>query len=128
NEGAKIALADAGGHVGKWKINFRTLDDSTAAAGQWEAGQTGDNARKAVQDNTTIAYMGEFNSGASAISIPILNKAAILQVSPANTAVGLTKKEPGATAGEPAKYYPTGKRTYGRVVPRDKIQGAAMAT
>ncbi len=49
-------------------------------------------------------------------------------MSPANTAVGLTKDEPGATPGEPDKYYKTGKRTYARVVPRDTIQGAAMAT
>jgi branched-chain amino acid transport system substrate-binding protein len=128
NNGAKLALAKAGGKVGKFTIKFKPQDDSTAAAGQWDPGQTQSNSRKAVQDKTTIAYIGEFNSGASANSIPILNKAGILQVSPANTAVGLTKKEPGATPGEPTKYYPTGKRTYARVVPRDKIQGAALAT
>jgi branched-chain amino acid transport system substrate-binding protein len=72
--------------------------------------------------------MGEFNSGASAISIPILNEAGIPQVSPANTAVGLTKGEPGADKGEPDKYYPTGERTYARTPPRDTIQGAAIAT
>src|SRR5919108_477820 len=130
---AAVGCGGGGGGGGAGKtvkgntIKFKTLDDSTAAAGKWDPSQTADDARKAVSDPTTIAYMGEFNSGASAISIPILNKAGILQVSPANTAVGLTKKEPGATAGEPTKYYPTGTRTYGRVVPRDKIQGAAMA-
>ena len=101
-----------------------SLDDSTAAAGKWEPGATSSNARKAAQDKSTIAYLGEFNSGASAISIPILNQAGILQVSPSNTAVGLTRTEPGADKGEPDKYYPTGKRTYGRVVPTDDIQGA----
>src|SRR3712207_7965983 len=30
--------------------------------------------------------------------------------------------------GEPQKYYPTGNRTYARVVPKDTIQGAALAT
>ena len=127
NQGIKLALAKVGNKVGKYTIKFKSLDDSTAQAGKWDPKQTADNARKAVSDKTTIAYLGEFNSGASAISIPILNRAGILQVSPANTGVGLTKKEPGATPGEPDKYYPTGKRTYGRVVPRDKIQGAAMA-
>ena len=127
NEGAKLALEQRHGRAGRWKVTFKPLDDATAQAGKWDPKQTADNARKAVSDKTTIAYIGEFNSGASAISIPILNRAGILQVSPSNTAVGLTKKEPGATPGEPDKYYPTGKRTYGRVVPRDKIQGAAMA-
>jgi branched-chain amino acid transport system substrate-binding protein len=127
-QGAALALKQRGGKVGKWKIKYVRLDDATAAAGQWDAGPTSSNARKASQDKTTIAYIGEYNSGASAISIPILNEAGIPQVSPANTAVGLTKKEPGTEPGEPDKYYKTGKRTYSRVVPRDSIQGAAMAT
>src|SRR5919201_5457709 len=33
NNGAKIALFEAGGRVGKYKIRFKQLDDSTAAAG-----------------------------------------------------------------------------------------------
>ena len=102
-----------------------SLDDATAAAGKWEPGATSADARKAAQDKSTIAYLGEFNSGASAISIPILNEAGILQISPSNTAVGLTRSE-GADKGEPDKYYPSGKRTYGRVVPADHIQAAAQ--
>ncbi len=69
--------------------------------------------------------MGEFNSGATEVSIPILNQAGLPQVSPANTYVGLTTNEPGTAPGEPQKYYPTGKRTYLRIVPRDSIQAAA---
>ena len=34
----------------------------------------------------------------------------------------------GADKGEPDKYYPSGKRTYGRVVPADHIQAAAQVT
>jgi branched-chain amino acid transport system substrate-binding protein len=123
--GMKLALEEAGGQVGKFKVTYKSLDDATAAAGKWEAGQTSANARKAAQDQSTIAYLGEFNSGASAISLPILNEAGILQVSPSNTAVGLTRKQ-GADKGEPDKYYPSGKRTYGRVVPADHIQAAAQ--
>lgn len=126
--GAKLALKQAANKVGKYNITYMPLDDSTAAAGKWDAGPTSSNARKASQDKTTIAYIGEYNSGASAISIPILNEGGIPQVSPANTAVGLTKKEPGTEPGEPDKYYPNGKRNYLRVVPRDTIQGAALAS
>jgi branched-chain amino acid transport system substrate-binding protein len=130
NNGAKLALQQRGGKVGDFTISFKTLDDATPQAGKWDPGKTQQNARQAVQDKTTIAYIGEFNSGASAISIPILNKAGILQVSPSNTAIGLTAAEPkeALEAGEPDKYYPTGKRHYGRVVPKDDIQGAALAT
>ena len=125
--GVKLALDEAGGKVGDFKISYKSLDDATAAAGKWDPGVTASNARKAAQDKTAIAYIGEFNSGASAISIPVLNGANILQVSPSNTAVGLTRSQ-GAEKGEPDKYYPTGKRTYGRVVPADHIQAAAQVT
>jgi branched-chain amino acid transport system substrate-binding protein len=123
--GEKMALAEAGGKVGKFTIKYVSLDDSTAATGKWDPGQTSADARKAAQDAATIAYLGEFNSGGSAISIPILNEANILQISPSNTYVGLTRAE-GADKGEPDKYYPAGKRTYGRVVPADHIQAAAQ--
>jgi branched-chain amino acid transport system substrate-binding protein len=126
--GAKLALKQANDKVGKFKIVYKSLDDSTAQAGKWDPGQTSTNARKAASDKTTIGVIGEFNSGASAISIPILNRAGIAQVSPSNTAVGLTSDAAGAEPGEPNKYYPTGKRTYVRVVPRDTVQGAADAS
>ncbi len=126
--GAKLRLSQAGGKVNEFSVAYKSLDDSTASAGTWDPGQVSKNARTAAQDTSTISYIGEFNSGASAVAIPILNQAGILTVSPSNTAVGLTTSGPGADKGEPTKYYPTGKRTYVRVVPRDTIQGAALAT
>ena len=106
-------------------MNYQVLDDSTAAAGKWDPGQTAANARQVASDSKAVFYIGEFNSGASKISIPILNEAGIPQVSPANTYVGLTTNLPGSAPGEPQQYYPTGKRTYLRIVPIDSIQGAA---
>jgi branched-chain amino acid transport system substrate-binding protein len=124
--GEKMALQKAGNKVGKYNIKYVSLDDATPAEGKWEAGQVSSNARTAAQNKNTILYLGEFNSGATAVSLPILNRSGILQISPSNTAVGLTKKS--ADPAEPAKYYPTGKRTYGRVVPADNIQAAAQVT
>ena len=128
-KGIKLALKQKGGKCGDFTIKYESLDDATAAAGKWEPGATAANARKAAQDENTIAYIGEFNSGASAISIPITNEAGILHVSPSNTAYGLTKSGPGADEGEPDKYYQANpdQRNYGRVVPIDNIQGAAVA-
>jgi branched-chain amino acid transport system substrate-binding protein len=123
--GIKLALSEAGGKAGQWTVNYQSLDDSTAAAGKWDPGQTAANARKAASDSKAVYYIGEFNSGASEVSIPLLNTAGIPQVSPANTYVGLTTNLPGSAPGEPQKYYPTGKRTYLRIVPIDSIQAAA---
>ena len=127
--GEKLALEQAGSKVGKFTIKYVSLDDSTAQnPGTADEGQTAQNARKAVQDKSTIFYLGEFNSGGTKVSLPILNKAGIPQISPSNTYVGLTTDKPGSEPGEPEKYYPAKTRTYARVVPADDIQGAALAT
>ena len=127
-KGIELALEQVGGRAGDVTVDYKSLDDSTAQAGSWTPEAVSANARKAAQDDSTAVYIGEFNSGGSAVSIPILNEAGVPQISPANTAVGLTTDEPGADAGEPDKYYPTGDRTYARIVPKDTIQGAALAT
>jgi branched-chain amino acid transport system substrate-binding protein len=126
--GIKLALSEAGNKAGNVTVKYTSLDDSTAQAGNWDPGQTAQNARKVAQDDKAVGYIGEFNSGASQVSIPILNEAQIPQVSPANTYVGLTTDEPGSEKGEPAKYYPSGQRNYLRIVPRDTVQSAALLT
>jgi branched-chain amino acid transport system substrate-binding protein len=127
-EGIRLALQQNNGKAGDLTVKYTSLDDSTAQAGTWTPEATSANARRVAQDDAAVAYLGEFNSGASAISIPLLNEVPIAQISPANTAVGLTSDEPGADEGEPEKYYPTGERHYLRIVPKDTIQGAALAT
>jgi branched-chain amino acid transport system substrate-binding protein len=126
--GIKLALEQHKGKAGKLEVKYTSLDDSTAQAGNWTPEATQANAQKVAQDDSAIAYIGEFNSGASAVSIPVLNEVPVAQISPSNTAVGLTSDEPGADKGEPDKYYPTGERHYLRIVPKDTIQGAALAT
>jgi branched-chain amino acid transport system substrate-binding protein len=121
-----LALTQIGGRIGDYRIALKVLDDATVARGGWDPGQTTLNARAAVLDPTTIGYVGEVNSGASAVSIPPLNRAGIPQVSPTSTAIGLTSGGPEAFPGEPQKYYPTGVRTFARVVPNDSVQAMAQ--
>jgi branched-chain amino acid transport system substrate-binding protein len=120
--GASLALAEVQGRMGRYRIVLRSLDDSTPQSGRWDPNQTTNDARIAAQDPTTIGYLGDFNSGATAISIPVLNRAGIAQVGPAASGVGLTSAGPGASPGEPEKYYPTGTRTFARPVPSDATQ------
>ena len=90
-------------------VTYESLDDSTAQAGSWTPEATQANARKVAQDDGAAVYIGEFNSGASAVSIPILNEAGVPQISPANTAVGLTSDEPGARPGRAGQVLPLGQ-------------------
>ena len=125
--GARMALAAVGGRIGRYRVSLRTLNDATKARGGWDPGQTSANARQAILDPTTIAYLGDLNSGATAVSIPVLSRAGVPQVSPASTAVGLTQGGDEAAPGEPQKYYPTGLRTFVRVIPNDTVQAAVQA-
>jgi branched-chain amino acid transport system substrate-binding protein len=127
DRGARLALAQRGQEAGGHRIRYVSLDDSTARSGSWTPQAASRNARRAATDRSTIAYIGEFNSGASAISLPILNHTGIAQISPSNTATGLTRDLPGAAPGEPDKYYPSGVRTYVRIAPNDTVQGGALA-
>jgi len=111
---------------GKLKIAYEPYDDATAAAGKWDPAQVTSNANKAVADKNVVAVIGHFNSGAAKLSIPILNQANLVMVSPANTYPGLTKPGTGE-AKEPDVYYPNKKRNYARVVPADDLQGVAAA-
>jgi branched-chain amino acid transport system substrate-binding protein len=125
----KLALRDSGGRVGDFKVNFASADDSTAGGDRvgWDPDKTAENARKAVENTRTIAYIGDLDSSATAISLPITNEAGFVQVGPGSTAVGLTKFLPGAEKGEPDKFYPSGDRTFARVVPADDVQASAAA-
>jgi len=124
--GIRMAIEEAGGRVGRFRVEYLDLDDSTAAAGQWTSEAEAANARRALQDPDVCAYIGTFNSGAAKVSMPILNLGDLLMVSPANTAVGLTKPGLGMP-GEPEVYRPTGRRNYTRVVPADDLQGPMAA-
>jgi len=124
--GIRMAIDEAQGRVGPFRIEYLDLDDSTAAAGQWTSEAEAANARRALQDPDVCAYLGTFNSGAAKVSMPILNLGDLLMVSPANTAVGLTKPGLGAP-GEPEVYRPTGRINYMRVVPADDLQGPMAA-
>jgi branched-chain amino acid transport system substrate-binding protein len=125
-DGMKLALSQAGGKAGKFTVKYISLNDASAATGNYDLGVCASNARQAATDPKAIVYLGTFNSGCAEVAIPILNQAGVPMISPANTYVGLTEAVKGVSApGEPQKYYPTGTRNYLRIVPNDAIQGAA---
>ena len=82
------------------------------------------NARQAVRDINAIAYIGDRDSAATALSLPLTNEGDILQVSPSSTYDGLTRTS--RRQGEPERFYPSGERTFGRVVPADHVQASAL--
>ncbi|HXK38323.1 MAG TPA: branched-chain amino acid ABC transporter substrate-binding protein [Candidatus Paceibacterota bacterium] len=119
----KLALSEVENKAGEYNVRLLDLDDS--AGDSWSADLEEANAVSAAKRTDVVAYYGPFNSGAAKISMPILNRARMLQVSGTVTWPGLTK--PGYAAGEPMRFYPTGDRHFYRVAPTDALQGPAGA-
>jgi branched-chain amino acid transport system substrate-binding protein len=118
-----FTFKQAGYKAGKYTVGYQVCDDSTAQAGKWDPAKCSANAGLYSRTKEVIAVIGTFNSGCAEIEVPVANRAGLPYVSPANTYIGLTHAP--ALPGEPAKYYPTGKRNYARVVAADDFQGAA---
>jgi branched-chain amino acid transport system substrate-binding protein len=121
-----FTLKSSGWKAGSYTIGYQSCDDSTAQAGKWDPAKCSANAGNYARDTSVLLVIGTFNSGCAEIEAPILNRAALGMVSPANTYIGLTHKP--ALPGEPNKYFPSGKRNYARVVAADDFQGSADAT
>ena len=124
--GIRMAIDEMGGKAGGLSVSYEDWDDASARKGDWDPEVEAANAHKAAKDGDVLAYIGTYNSGAAKISMPILNKAGVVMISPANTYTGLTKPGLGEP-GEPEVYRPSGKVTFFRVVPADDIQGKGGA-
>jgi branched-chain amino acid transport system substrate-binding protein len=124
-DGERLALSQAGGHVGKFKVGYVSLDDANPKSGKLDPEATSTNAKTAAQDTSTIAYLGELDSAATAVSLPLINAAGILQLSPSSPYVGLTSSL-DAGQDEPERFYPSGKRSFGRLQPGDPGQADAQ--
>jgi branched-chain amino acid transport system substrate-binding protein len=121
--GIRMAIEERGGQVDGFAIAYEDMDDASPQKGNWDPQVEAANAKKAIADAEVIGYVGTYNSGAAKVSMPMLNKAGLVMISPGNTHTGLTKPGMGEP-NEPAVYRPTGKISYFRVVPADDIQGA----
>lgn len=108
------------------KLEYRSLDDSTAQAGKWDEAKCADNMNTLAADREVVVVIGPMNSGCAQIQIKTANMAKLAIISPAATAIGLTKS--GGSPGEPEKYYPSGERNFIRVVLADDLQAKAAAT
>lgn len=104
----KLALSQTGSKAGNFTIRFIPLYSSPS-----------DNARKAIQDTSAIAYIGELAPGLSVDSMGITEDQDLLQVSPVDTAIAEAQSTP-AVPGAPKSYneeWKTFGRTFARVVP-----------
>jgi branched-chain amino acid transport system substrate-binding protein len=122
----RLALAQAGTKIGRDTIDFVSLNDANTAG--WSPKLIAANSRTVIKRKNAVAYIGEIDPNASAQSIPITNADDLLQVSPYDTAIGLTQASK-AVPQSPDFYYQSRSsygRTFGRVVPSDASQAKAQ--
>jgi branched-chain amino acid transport system substrate-binding protein len=123
-DGARLALEDAGGKAGSIQVRAVYLDDAKGKV--WDPVTVGANARRAVQDSSAAAYIGELDSEPTRASVPITNNAGLVQVSPGAGGVDLTQPAAGYP-NTPDRYQPSGSPNFARTVPADDVVVDAAA-
>src|SRR5436190_19256902 len=68
-------LDQVGGKAGKFHVDLKVYDDSTAAKGAWDADTCKQNANDHVANADEVAMIGPVNSGCTQLMVPILNSA-----------------------------------------------------
>lgn len=121
-DGQKLALAQAGGRVGELGINFVSVDEGTVGADD-PPRTAAATAERVIRDPQVIAVIGALRSRTAMTAIPLYNAAGLLLVSPGAGYPGFT--DPIAP-GEPARWYPSGYRSFGRLVRDDGEQARAL--
>jgi ABC-type branched-subunit amino acid transport system substrate-binding protein len=124
--GQRLALADAKGRAAGRPVRLIELDSAGGEDAPWDPDAVEVDAERAEDDDEAIAYLGELDLGASAVSVPVTNAAGMLQVSPGDGLPSLTQADPGGSGEGPVRYYPEGRRTFIRLVPHAGLQAKLL--
>jgi branched-chain amino acid transport system substrate-binding protein len=129
-QAVKMVLAQRGWRAGKLTVGVQVCDEASAASPLPSPAKCARNAKAFAADASVVVVVGPVTSTCAAAMLPILNRArdgALPVVSMSNTYLGLTRAGPGVEKGHPDELYPTGERSFVRMVPADDLQGAASA-
>jgi branched-chain amino acid transport system substrate-binding protein len=117
--GARHALREVGARAGGKNVRLAVLNSVEPGERVWDPSTVEDNAERAAEDRRTIAYIGELDFGGSAVSVPVTNDRAVLQIAPQDGLTSLTRTPPGRPRSVPARLYPGDRRSLIRLVPND---------
>jgi branched-chain amino acid transport system substrate-binding protein len=114
-----------------FSIVYKPLDDASPATDGWSRRLAEQNAETAASNPEAVFYVGDLDTPATKLSLPILNQAGIVQVTPGSAYAGLTDSilnstPPITKPNEPGKYYPNrDSHTLLRLIPNDVVEAAA---
>ena len=116
--------------AGKLKIGYQSCDDSSAATGGRDPARCVANAKAYAQNPAVLGVIGPYNSECAALEIPIANARAggpLVMVGTGTTDPRSRPPSRRARSARPAKFYPTGERSFVRLTAPDQYQAAAAA-
>ncbi len=116
-----VQLAVEQNPVDGFKVTINQQDD--ALNGKHDPNQGAKNIQTLANDPAVLFVVGPYNSNVAQAEIPVGNGAGLMQCSPANTAVGLTKGD----AAKALRQTNPDKLAYVRVATTDDNQGAGTA-
>ncbi len=126
----ELVFRKRGFRAGPYRVAYQSCDDSSSQIGIFDVPKCAANAKSYAAGASVIGVIGTYNSGCAQSEIPFLNQAPdgpLAMVSPTNSYIGLTRRDPFAEKGELEALYPTGVRNYARVYPIDDVAGAGAA-
>ena len=121
-DASKLAIAQAGGRAGEFGINFVAVDEGHLGVPAPRV-VPAEAAEQAIRDTQVIAVVGGVRSDAALTMVPLFNAAGVLLVSPGAGYPGFTDH---VAPGEPDRWYPSGRRTFARVIGDDVAQAEAL--
>jgi branched-chain amino acid transport system substrate-binding protein len=125
-QSVKLVLAKRNWRAGPHTVGVQVCDEIPYGSESSDPRTCARSARALAANPAVLGVIGPWSSSCGAM-ISILNRARgpVSMISPSATYVGLTRPGPGVVAGDPARFQPSGRRNFARVVPADDVQGAA---
>jgi ABC-type branched-subunit amino acid transport system substrate-binding protein len=121
-DASKLAIAEAGGTAGDFTISFAAVGEGPVGAPA-PPRPTAATAEQVIRDSQLIGVVGAVRSDAALTSVPLFNEAGVLLVSPGAGYAGFTAP---VAAGEPERWFPSGRDTFARTIEDDRAQAEAL--
>jgi branched-chain amino acid transport system substrate-binding protein len=119
----KLAILQAGGKAGDFGINFVSISEGPPDRDA-PPKVAGIAAQQVIHDPQVIAVIGTLRSDTALTSVPLFNAAGILQVT---LGAGYPGFDSPIAPGEPEHWFPSGHKTFARMVANDTAQAGVLA-
>jgi branched-chain amino acid transport system substrate-binding protein len=130
SQALKMVLAERDWRAGDYSVGLQICNEVAASGDASSPVKCRRNGRAFGRNRSVIVVHGPLTSTCAIEMAAILNRAPggpLPALSAGPTYLGLTRSGPGVGRDEPRKYFPTGQRSFLRIVPADDAQGAAAA-